>query len=177
MSPRARRAYLRMNDDYELVYDVTQEWPPVWFPAFGLIFVVLGVLLWRFRDRLGNRRRSPRARKIFAGLYLGFSILWTVTVAIAVLRESYVARRALRSGTAAVVEGPVQEFHPMPYRGHDTERFRVGNVRFRYSDFSVQSGFNRSSSHGGPIREGLMVRIHYIGQPSQATILRLETRE
>lgn len=65
----------------------------------------------------------------------------------------------------------------MPYNGHDTERFRVGSVSFAYSDYIVESGFNRTSSHGGPIREGLAVRIHYSGQPSHATILRLEVRE
>jgi hypothetical protein len=170
-----------MNGDYRLIYDVTQESPPVWFPAFGLIFVVLGALLWRFGGRLTlgreGRWRSPRTRKIFAGFFLGFSILWTTIAATAVLGGNCAARRTLASGVAGIVDGSVQDFHPMPYTGHDTERFRVGSVWFAYSDYIVESGFNRTSSHGGPIREGLMVRIHYSGQPSHATILRLEVRE
>jgi hypothetical protein len=40
--------------------------------------------------------------------------------------------------------------------------FRVGDVRFAYSDFRVSCGFNNTTSHGGPVREGLHVRIHYV---------------
>jgi hypothetical protein len=41
---------------------------------------------------------------------------------------------------------------------------------FCYSDYEVTAGFNNSASHGGPIREGLPVRVSYIGN----TIVRLE---
>jgi len=58
----------------------------------------------------------------------------------------------------------------MPYTGHQDETFTVNGVRFSYSDFGVTCGFNNSASHGGPIREGLQVRIHYVGN----AILRLE---
>jgi hypothetical protein len=170
-----------VNTDYQLIYDVTQASPPYWFPAAGLVGVVLGALLWLFGARLPAARRgpwrSPRSQKIFAAVFLGFSVLWTAGAAATVLGEDCAGRRALQSGTDRVVEGPVQEFHPMPYEGHDTERFRVADVRFAYSDYILEGGFNRTSSHGGPIREGLMVRIHYSGQPSHATILRLEVRD
>lgn len=88
-----------MNGDYKLIYDVTQESPPVWFPAFGMIFVVVGLLLWRFGERWRvawrGPSRSPRARKIFAGFFLGFSVLWTTIAATAVLGGNCAARRTL----------------------------------------------------------------------------------
>jgi hypothetical protein len=75
------------------------------------------------------------------------------------------------------VEGIVDSFHPMPYGGHDTERFTVDGVHFSYSDYIIDAGFNRTSSHGGPIRAGLRVRIHYSGDSSRARILKLEVAE
>ena len=83
-----------------------------------------------------------------------------------------VAQGALNQGVAEVVEGEVQDFQPMPRTGKGTEQFTVGGVRFAYSDYIVGPGFNRTSRNGGPIREGLHVRIHYSGD--SAAILKLE---
>ena len=78
----------------------------------------------------------------------------------------------MKHNRAKIVEGPVTSFHPMPYSGHDYESFVVNGVGFKYSE-AVTSGFNNTASHGGPIHEGLMVRIwHYKGK-----ILRLDIKE
>jgi hypothetical protein len=53
------------------------------------------------------------------------------------------------------------------------ESFCVSGVCFRYSDYVVTAGFNQTSSHGGPIRDGLPVRVTYIGN----TIVKLEVVE
>jgi hypothetical protein len=50
------------------------------------------------------------------------------------------------------------------------ERFTVNGVEFSQSDYVVTCGFNDTASHGGPIREGLQVRIHYVDN----AILKLE---
>ena len=47
----------------------------------------------------------------------------------------------------------------MPHQGHSLESFEVNGHRFAYSDYIVTAGFNNTQSHGGPIREGLQVRI------------------
>lgn len=164
--------------DYSVVYDVAQETPDIGFPAFGLIFVALGALLWRYRDQMPASGYGPfRSRKAFVSVFLGFGILWTSIASLGVLGSYFGARRSLSDGTARVVEGVVQDFHAMPYSGHDTERFTVGGVRFAYSDYSVGAGFNNTSSHGGPIREGLLVRIHYTGSQGRTTILQLEIKK
>jgi len=154
--------------DYQVVYDVTQESWPWHGPAIGLASVAFGMALWRTRDRWpwmwhGRFRSSAGWRKASAAIWLAFSILWTAMVTAGTLGPYLRARRALRDGTASVVEGRVENFHPMPYSGHDTERFTVGNVHFAFTDYSMGTGFNRTSSHGGPVREGLRVRIHFIG--------------
>jgi hypothetical protein len=57
----------------------------------------------------------------------------------------------------------VTHFRPMPVTGHGVESFVVGGKRFQYSDFAMRAGFDETRSHGGPVREGLHVRIHYFG--------------
>jgi hypothetical protein len=79
-------------------------------------------------------------------------------------------RSAYERGAYSTVEGVVHDFKPMPYEGHQDECFWVKNQKFCYSDYIVRPGFRQSTSHGGPIREGLPVRIdYYNGQ-----ILRLD---
>lgn len=80
------------------------------------------------------------------------------------------ARQAYLNGDYQVVEGAVSNFHPMPYSGHQNESFSVNGVQFSYSDYVVSPCFNNTTSHGGPIGEGLRVRIAYSGD----CILKLE---
>jgi hypothetical protein len=48
----------------------------------------------------------------------------------------------------------------MPYTGHPVESFMVNGVLLSYSDFDKSKcGFRNTASHGGPIHEGLQVRI------------------
>jgi hypothetical protein len=153
---------------YVVVFDAAargySSWP---FAAAGLPFIVIGIILVKYRDALSRRLTGRPAAKIgvvFAYFYLGFSLLWTTIVFTATGRESRAVQKALRDGSAAVVEGRVEGFIPMPYGGHALEHFTVCGVPFSYSDYIVTEGFNRTSSHGGPMREGLWVRITYVGE-------------
>ena len=168
--------------DYTVVYDAAKVAPEWWFPALGLVFIAIGLLLWRFRHRMqswwhGPFARSPKWITGWCLFWLGFSIVWTTFATISVFGPYFQVQRALRAGSAAIVEGPVEDFHPMPYNGHDTERFTVQGVHFAYSDFIVGAGFNHASAYGGPIRPGLFVRIHYVGPAEDASILKLEIKE
>lgn len=69
-----------------------------------------------------------------------------------------------------VVEGVVEKFVPMPHAGRSHESFWVNGVRFSYSDYEITPAFNNTASHGGPIYEGLPIRISYVGNK----ILKLE---
>jgi hypothetical protein len=152
-----------------LVFDAGQKGPDLWFAGFGLIFVVIGVGLFvpRIASRFGD---VPR---VFPVLFLGFAVLWTTVATGGILGGWYLTQAEIRKG-APVVEGVVENFHPMPATGHDEEHFTVQGVYFAYSDFGVTSGFNNTSSHGGPIREGLYVRIHYTGSATAGKIVKLE---
>src|SRR6266851_3879045 len=147
--------------DYTVVYDAAKVAPEWWFPALGLVFIAIGLLLWRFRHRMqswwhGPFARSPKWRTGWCLFWLGFSIVWTTFATISVFGPYFQVQRALRAGSAVIVEGPVEDVH------------------FAYSEYEVSPFFKHTSSHGGPIRAGLLVRIHYLGTTECGSILKLE---
>ena len=71
-------------------------------------------------------------------------------------------RNSAANGEYEIVEGRVEQFVPMPYGGHSEESFVVNSQKFSYSDYDLTKGFNQTQSHGGPIREGLQVRIAHV---------------
>ncbi|MFZ4536624.1 hypothetical protein [Propionivibrio sp.] len=150
---------------YQTVFDITSAGYKSWsFPAFGLIFIAAGVVLFLHRKALpGWWRTRPRASSAFAYFFLGFAVLWTLVSFGSTYADYRCIATAVEEGSAKVVEGPVTDFKPMPVSGHTMERFCVQQTCFEYSDFVVTGGFNNTSSHGGPIREGLPVRVSYVG--------------
>jgi hypothetical protein len=161
---------------YDTVFDIASAGYGSWsFPAFGLIFVAIGSVLVAF----ALRRRAlpfpwwstrPTASKVFAFFFLSFAVFWTAAAFLSTSREYSRLSTANTSGHVRVAEGLVTNFKPMPVTGHAMERFCVSGACFEYSDYVVTPGFNRTSSHGGPIREGLPVRVTYVGN----SILKLE---
>jgi hypothetical protein len=101
---------------------------------------------------------------------IGFGAFWSGVTFLSTFKEYVALHTAYRRSQFAVVEGRVTDFRPMPYDGHQHECFSVHSRTFCYSDFEVTAGFNNSASHGGPIHEGLPVRVSYIG----SKIVRLE---
>lgn len=115
---------------------------------------------------------GSRYRRFFSWFFLLFGSVWTL-IAFAGTGGQYLSlKRAMERGDFKTVEGEVRNFKPMPAAGHAEESFEVAGVPFHYSDYVVTGGFNNTASHGGPIGEGLPVRIAYTGN----TILRLEVR-
>jgi hypothetical protein len=162
---------------FKIVFDAAhQGYAAGWFPAYGLIFVVIGALLVfapQLMQRIMPAGLQSRSRRIFSWFFFIFALSWTLVTFFGTYGGYSNARNALDSGKYSVVEGPVTQFVPMPYTGHSEESFVVGGKRFSYSDFIVTSGFHNTASHGGPIRAGLYVRVSYVGN----VILRLEIAE
>jgi hypothetical protein len=169
------------GDRFVKVFDVLdssfKDWP---FPAFGLIFVVIGIVILIFPTAVRAAgipylNMPSRFQKFSLYGVLGFSLLWTANS----FSETYfphLRHKALtQDNRCRTVEGPVERFVPMPYTGHGVESFSVGGAAFEYSDFIVTDGFNNTSSHGGPVRADSYVRICY--DPSDGAILRLEIRD
>jgi len=162
------------------VFDVLQSGYKDWqFPAFGLIFIFIGMVLV-FAPRLIAATGIPymdfksKMSRAFRFFFLGFAVLWTVAAFLGTFTD-YERHKALAlNNTCRIVEGPVENFVPMPYTGHADESFTVSGIPFKYSDYSVTDAFNQTLSHGGPIDRDIYVRICY--DPKGNAILRLEIR-
>ena len=161
---------------FTTVFDIAQEgYANWWFPAFGLIGLTVGALLVFMPDLM--RTVMPgglqgRARVLFSWCFFIFALLWTTGTFASTYLDYRAMTHALDQGRYEVVEGPVTDFVPGPENGHGNESFSVQGRRFAYADAVVVAGFHRTTSHGGPIRQGLYVRIAYSG----SEILRLEVR-
>jgi hypothetical protein len=150
---------LRLAMNFEIVFDAAEagyrQW---WFPTFGLIFVVIGLGILIYQRKNPSHKRSVMSH-VFPYLFTGFAVFWVAFAFIGTFSDYWQLRQALRSGQFEVVEGKVVDFVPMPPSGHAMERFTVNGHHYEYADNVVTAGFNNTQSHGGPIREGLIVRI------------------
>lgn len=150
--------------NYRVVYDVGSAGYTSWhFPALGLVFIAIGTFLVIYRKKLpGYWGKNPLAGTIFAFVFLGFSLFWTIGSFALTYGSHKSLSGAAQANQVSVVEGPVTRFKPMPKEGHALERFCVSGECFEYSDYVYTGGFNHTSSHGGPIREGLWVRVSHV---------------
>ncbi len=165
---------------YKLVFSVADSGYKAWlFPTIGLFFILFAIFVVPILNRFSWRSWSPGALAIFQLCFVGFAILWTFLALVTTLGDYWNARSALSSGTAQYVAGPIEHFVPMPVTGHALESFDVNGVPFRYSDYVITAGFNHTTSHGGPIHEGLPVHIWYrdTGRGNDNEILKLEVAE
>jgi hypothetical protein len=166
---------------FKTIFDIAnQGYTTWWFALPGLFFVYLGYLLvfrgWvpqmRMPHRPPPRGLQGRQRKAFNWFILVFSVAWVIFVLHSSYGQYRTAVAELKQGNYNVVEGPVTDFVPMAY-GHKGERFTVSGQRFSYSDDIVTTGFHHAAADGGPIHEGLYVRISYV----RNTILKLEVAQ
>jgi hypothetical protein len=158
--------------NYQIVFDIASVGYKSWdFPAHGLILVGAGAVLIAARKKLpGWWGKHPRASNVFAFFFFGFAVLWTLVSFFATYHNYTSLSIAEQTNRVHVVEGVVTNFKPMPVTGHAMERFCVSEACFEYSDYVITGGFNNTSSHGGSIREGLPVRVTFVGN----SIVKLE---
>jgi hypothetical protein len=151
---------------YHLVYDAAtagyQDWEG---PVTGAVLTLVGAALVfapKLMYRLMPSGLQGNARVVFSWIFFVFGLVWTIGATLATLAQYYELRRASLHDQCDEVVGIVSDFVPMPFEGHGHESFTVNTVRFEFSDYEITGGFNRTASHGGPIREGLPVRICYV---------------
>jgi hypothetical protein len=149
---------------YELVFDVAEagyrQW---WVPATMLFLLVvwLGVAVFR---HIANSPQPLGWRGWLYYLSSGFFVFLFVVSFAVTFSDYWHLREALRTGNYEVVEGKVTKFVPEPAEGHAVmEKFVVNGHRYEYSYWVVTAGFNNTQSHGGPMCEGLLVRIADVG--------------
>ncbi len=154
--------------NYVTVFDISKQQFEWWWPAIGILIFALGIVCIKFVSRWPSQNNA----KIIGWVMLVLGPLFSVLIYNSQTTMWAGLRRAYDRGAYPIVEGVVHDFRPMWYEGHPDECFWVENRKFCYSDYVGQPGFRQSASHGGPIREGLPVRITY----HDGQILRLDVR-
>jgi hypothetical protein len=153
---------------YITVFDISKQHFEWWWPAVGLLILALGIFFIKFIPKWSGQENAKAIGRVLVVL----GPIFTVVVYYIHMFACTDMRSACERGMYSTAEAVVHDFQPMPYEGHQDECFSVENQKFCYSDYAPQPGFSQSASHGGPIREGLPVRVvYYEGQ-----ILRLDVR-
>ena len=155
---------------YHTVYEIS----PITGDLLGfiltpLLFIVFGIAMVKGWVEFKGKRPS----KYFGYFFIGFSLRGEILLIVDSSTKYVDMKRELRSGQYRIVEGGVEDFVPLQDFGNKRESFSVNAVRFSYSDFINTQCFNTSSTHGGPIRANLRVRISYVDN----CILKLEVAE
>ena len=106
-----------------------------------------------------KRQRAGRgAQRLAEGALIGVPSV--ALLGLASLYAEYRGRRErLRRGEFEVVGGVVQNFTPGDTMRHVAERFEVAGHAYSYPPYVMTVAFHRTVERGGPIREGLRVRI------------------
>jgi len=163
-----------MKSQFVTVFEIAARpinWQPLIVCAMFCI-VAVAIVLWKWRSEERTKYLLIGVTFCFIAFVVGYGSYRDYTYG---LPE---AALALHEGRVSTIEGRVVDFVPMPFGGHADEQFTVSGVRFSYSDYVVVPCFNNTSSHGGPIRDGLWVRLAYrdncilrieVWKPSSAT--------
>ena len=139
---------------FDLLQIGYREWVWVFAP---LGFVAVGWLAIALSNRLPPKV-SKKDVTVFGWMFIVFASLAAVSTLAATYADYTGLASAVRGGRTRVVVGSVRDYES---RKNGYERYKVGAVEFEYSDDQVMAGFNNTASRGGPIHEGLRVRITY----------------
>lgn len=164
--------------DYKTVFEVTDKAFDM-ITLMPLLFVVIGVGISWFNIKY-NKSKSPKRKFtiVFGFIFSGFALVMLLLTVPSSLANRNKTQKIFENQEYQVVEGKIEDFHPMPHSGHDVESFTVNGVYFEYSDYMLVYGFNNTASHGGPLkRNGQQVRLSYITVDGDNRILKIELKE
>lgn len=157
-----------------LVFDISQKsypWEWLIYP-FSMVVVFLTIIV---SSHLMHSTKTSKNKVLNFRYFSYFGLIFCLTIGLVGFVITYekfaLYQSAIQQGDASVIEGYVENFAPKTSlsRG-SSESFSVDGVVFSYSGSEFEPGFNQTKVQGGPIENGLHVRIHHI----ENTILRLE---
>ncbi|MBR5272881.1 MAG: hypothetical protein IKU25_05740 [Clostridia bacterium] len=159
-----------------VLYEVTFKFDfALLVPVVMMIFILFcpRMLMSQFEEK--NIHISYKSVKIFCSCAFAFVFfIFSISIISHINMYKNVVG-AYKTGDYEVVEGYVQNFIPMPYEGHAEESFEINGVKFAYSDYIIQSGYNNTKSHGGVIKgDGQYLKIGYVYYNDENIIVYIE---
>jgi hypothetical protein len=128
------------------------------FPWFSMLppclMIAVGCTLIRFNG-------GQQLRLAVGYIFVIFCSFMIVLVNLVLIPKFYEARHAYLSGDSSIVEGTVEDFHPMPALGVADESFSVNGRKFSYNVLEPTPCFHNLPPHRGPIHSGMQVRIYF----------------
>ena len=129
---------------------------------FLIAFAIAPVIIIKTAKSKGNKCNLNFLYIIFGCLFI-YVALFSAIIFVAHTHMYNHTVVAYEQGDYEIVEGYVENFDPMPYSGHKHESFEINGIKFEYSDYSVQFGYNNTKSHGGVITgNGQHLKIGYV---------------
>lgn len=185
MSARAAHAReknfkLSLMEQFDTIYDfgILEVIQKLWFITIPIF------LYWIAVNKLRNDKDEDGEENLIhnlldttkAQIIKYASIIIFVFLFIIQTIKIYRTYSTLNNGLKSI-EGYVTDFHGMPSSGHDSERFKVRNVKSEFSDFDLTDfGYNNAKSNGGAIDENVYVKLKYYQSKDRNVILKLEMR-
>jgi hypothetical protein len=121
-----------------------------------LPFLLVGLALIVAGSRTSPEERFKRGVWRVGGV---FAIVSATVAAIQTRLETKHFIDRARRGDVLIVEGRVTDFIAGAASGHPPESFQVAGRWYRYSPYELVPGFHQVAANGGPLREGVIVRI------------------
>ena len=146
---------------YTVVFDARNAGLAGWEAIpIGLLFVALTY----FRRELpSSKPRAPALAWFLRNALLIFACAFTIVATLGTVGTTLRVRYRLNHGDYTVVEGVVSDFVPGDWTGHRHELWRVRSEHrdywYTYSKSIITSGFRQTQEEGGPIHNGVRVRI------------------
>jgi hypothetical protein len=136
----------------------------IFFPVLGVIFLFIGIsgLMYCTYTKKDNGNIN-NYKTIFFIIFSLFSAFWLALALIAGIITPARYIKIYNNKEYKIIEGTVENFEPEHSFNHKYECFTVDGVKFNYSTYTITFRFNKTRSHEGPIRNGIYVRIYYIG--------------
>ena len=147
-------------------------------PVVMMIFILFFPKILKATSEEKYTQVSYKVVKIFCACAFSFVLIFTSIVSLSQIDMYKNVVGAYKTGDYEIIEGYVQNFIPMPYEGHSDESFEINGVKFAYSNYSIQSGYNNAKSHGGVIKgDGQHLKIGYVSYNNENIIVYIEQLE
>lgn len=155
--------------NFVTIYDFTKETPSCNAVLLPLLFFIIGLFVFFVAynstpdiSKPVNSLDSRTRRLLIGGGFIAFTLFSIYGIIDFKHSTNSKTSEAISKNKIKIVEGKVENYHPMPKEGHDQEKFDVNGIHFEFSDYTLtDEGYHNAASHGGAIKQGLYVRVNY----------------